>query len=122
MRVFPIVGAMWLMGLIAGCAPAQSDLVIYSARNEEHVQDLFDQYTAATGQKIQLITDDAGPLIQRLAAEGRNSPADVFITVDAGMLWHAAELGLLRSIDSPILKANIPENLRDPQKDRKSVV
>ena len=115
MRVFFIVGMMWAISLMAGCAPAQSDLVIYSARNEEHVQELFDQYTAATGQKIQLITDDAGPLIQRLAAEGRNSPADVFITVDAGMLWHAAQLGLLRSIESPILEANIPENLRDPK-------
>jgi iron(III) transport system substrate-binding protein len=115
MRVFSIVGMMWAISLMTGCAPAQSDLVIYSARNEEHVQELFDQYTAATGQKIQLITDDAGPLIQRLAAEGRNSPADVFITVDAGMLWHAAQLGLLRSIESPILEANIPENLRDPE-------
>ena len=115
MRVFSIVGMMWVISLMTGCAPAQSDLVIYSARNEEHVQELFDQYTAATGQKIQLITDDAGPLIQRLAAEGRNSPADVFITVDAGMLWHAAQLGLLRSIESPILEANIPENLRDPK-------
>ena len=115
MRVFSIVGMMWAISLMTGCAPAQSDLVIYSARNEEHVQELFDQYTAATGQKIQLITDDAGPLIQRLAAEGRNSPADVFITVDAGMLWHAAQLGLLRSIESPILEANIPENLRDPK-------
>jgi iron(III) transport system substrate-binding protein len=115
MRVFSIVGMMWLISLMTGCAPAQSDLVIYSARNEEHVQELFDQYTAATGQKIQLITDDAGPLIQRLAAEGRNSPADVFITVDAGMLWHAAQLGLLRSIESPILEANIPDNLRDPK-------
>ncbi|MFL6547374.1 MAG: extracellular solute-binding protein [Povalibacter sp.] len=115
MTLIRIFVMMMLAGLVAGCAPAPTDLIIYSARNEEHVQELFDQYTAATGQKIQLITDDAGPLIQRLNAEGRNSPADVFITVDAGMLWHASELGLLRSIESPILKANIPDNLRDPQ-------
>ena len=115
MRWFRAFGALLLTSLVAGCAPAPSDLVIYSARNEEHVQDLFDQYTAATGQKIQLITDDAGPLIQRLAAEGQNSPADVFITVDAGMLWHAADLGLLQSIESPVLTENIPANLRDPQ-------
>jgi len=109
-----VVGLLsaWALG---GCAPASSDLVIYSARNEEHVQALFDQYTAETGQKIQLITDDAGPLIQRLAAEGSNTPADVLITVDAGMLWHAAQLGLLRSIDSPVLEANIPKHLRDPE-------
>jgi iron(III) transport system substrate-binding protein len=115
MRLSRLWAAATLASLLIGCAPAPSDLVIYSARHEEHVQELFDQYTATTGQKIQLITDDAGPLIQRLAAEGGNSPADVFITVDAGMLWHAAQQGLLRPIDSQILKANIPENLRDPQ-------
>jgi len=106
-----------LLGFIAlaGCAPAPTDLVVYSARNEEHVQALFDKYTADTGQKLQVINDDAGPLIQRLAAEGKNSPADVLITVDAGVLWHAADLGLLRPIESAILDENIPEHLRDPQ-------
>ncbi len=115
MKLLRIWAALLLVSQF-GCAPAPSDLVIYSARHEEHVQELFDEYSAATGQKIQLITDDAAPLIQRLAAEGANSPADVFITVDAGMLWHAAEQGLLRPIDSEILTTNIPENLRDPQK------
>lgn len=102
--------------VVSGCAPAPSDLVVYSARNEEHIQAIFDRYTAETGQKIRLITDDAGPLIQRLAAEGRNSPADLLITVDAGVLWHAAQLGLLRPTDSKVLDANIPEHLRDPDK------
>lgn len=100
--------------LLAGCAPAPSELVVYSARNEEHIQPIFDRYTKETGQKISLITDDAGPLIERLAAEGRNSMADMLITVDAGVLWHAAQLGLLQVVDSPVLKANVPENLRDP--------
>lgn len=102
-------------GLLASCAPAPTELVVYSARNEEHIQDIFRRYTEETGQKIQLITDDAGPLIQRLAAEGKNSPADLLITVDAGVLWHAAQLGTLRPVESATLKANIPEHLRDPQ-------
>jgi iron(III) transport system substrate-binding protein len=105
-----------LLGLLSACAPAPSDLIVYSARNEEHIQEIFDRYTQQTGQKIQLITDDAGPLIQRLAAEGKNSPADLLITVDAGVLWHAAQLGLLRPTESAALNANIPEHLRDPQK------
>ncbi|HEY6642600.1 extracellular solute-binding protein [Povalibacter sp.] len=103
------------VSLLAACAPAPSELVVYSARNEELVKGIFDRYTQETGQKIQLITDDAAPLIQRLAAEGKNSPADLLITVDAGVLWHAAQLGVLRPIESATLDANIPEHLRDPQ-------
>jgi iron(III) transport system substrate-binding protein len=110
------IAAAVLSGLISACAPAPSDLVVYSARNEEHIQAIFERYAAETGQRIQLITDDAGPLIQRLAAEGKNSPADLLITVDAGVLWHAAQLGLLRSTNSTVLDANIPEHLRDPGK------
>lgn len=106
----PIAGGV----LLSACAPGPTELVVYSARNEEHIQPIFDRYSAQTGQTIRLITDDAGPLIERLAAEGRNSAADLLITVDAGVLWHAAQLGLLQPVDSPVLKANVPENLRDP--------
>ena len=52
--------------------------------------------------------------MQRLKAEGANTPADVLITVDAGNLWYAASQGLLQPIDSATLKANIPAHLRDP--------
>jgi iron(III) transport system substrate-binding protein len=75
---------------------------------------MFDRYTQETGQRIRFVTDDAGPLIERLAAEGTNSPADILITVDAGDLWHAAQRGLLRTVQSDVLEANIPERLRDP--------
>lgn len=115
-----IRGAGRLCGLllalsVAACSRAPSDLVVYSARNEQLIQPLFDRYTAETGQSIRLITDDAGPLIERLAAEGTNSPADLLITVDAGVLWHAAERGLLRPADSDALRSAIPEHLRDPE-------
>ena len=103
------------IGLV-GCARGPSELVVYSARNEEHIKPIFDQYTKETGERIRLITDDAGPLLERLAAEGANSPADMLITVDAGVLWNAAERGLLRAVNSKILDENIPEHLRDPQR------
>src|SRR5690606_41261802 len=74
-----------------------------------------DRYTQETGQAIRFVTDDAGPLIERLAAEGKNSPADILLTVDAGQLWQAAERGLLQPIESEIIKTNIPAHLRDPQ-------
>lgn len=99
---------------LAGCDRGSSELLVYSSRNEQLIKPMFDRYTQETGQKIRFVTDDAGPLIERLAAEGQNSPADILITVDAGDLWHAAERGLLRELDSDVLDANIPERLRDP--------
>ena len=94
---------------------AADEVVVYSARKEHLIKPLFDRYTQQTGVEIRYITDKAGPLLQRLKAEGRRTPADMLITVDAGNLWHAAESGVLASVDSPVLEANVPANLRDPQ-------
>lgn len=115
LRAGRLFGALlWALGAVA-CSRAPSDLVVYSARNEQHIKPIFDRYSAETGQAIRLVTDDAGPLIERLAAEGASSPADLLMTVDAGVLWHAAERGLLRAVDSAPLEASIPAHLRDPQ-------
>jgi iron(III) transport system substrate-binding protein len=54
-------------------------------------------------------------LLARLRAEGRNTPADLLITVDAGNLWHAAEAGVLQPVESDALQEQIPAQLRDPQ-------
>jgi iron(III) transport system substrate-binding protein len=91
------------------------EVVVYSARKEHLIKPLFDRYQSETGVEIRYITDKAGPLLQRLKAEGKRTPADMLITVDAGNLWHAAENGVLAEIDSPVLDANVPENLRDPK-------
>jgi len=99
---------------LAGCAPSSGELVVYSARVEALIKPILDSYTAKTGTKVVFVTDDAGPLIERLHAEGANTPADILLTVDAGELWFAAERGLLKPLDSPVLAANIPANLRDP--------
>lgn len=111
-----LLGALALALGLAGCGKQQtSELVVYSARNEQLIKPMFDRYTAETGQKIRFVTDDAGPLIERLNAEGANSQADILMTVDAGELWHAADRGLLKPTQSEVLNANIPESLRDPQ-------
>jgi iron(III) transport system substrate-binding protein len=92
------------------------DLVVYSARNEQLIKPLFDAYTRETGVKIKFVTDKEGALLQRLKAEGENTPADMLITVDAGNLWEAAREGLLRPVNSNTLTANVPAHLRDPDK------
>jgi iron(III) transport system substrate-binding protein len=107
-----MVVAVCIVG--AACTKNSDELAIYSARNEQLIKPVFDRYTAETGVPVRFVTDDAGPLIERLAAEGVNSPADILLTVDAGELWHAADRGLLQPVESTVLAANIPDTLRDP--------
>ncbi len=97
--------------------PTNSDQVvtIYSSRNEQLIKPLLDKYTAETGVKIELVTDKTGPLMARLQAEGKNTPADMLLTVDAGNLWQAAEQGLLQPIASSVLDTNVPAKYRDPK-------
>lgn len=99
----------------AACSYAAPELVVYSARNEQFIKPLFDAYTKETGIPIKFTTDKEGVLMQRLKAEGANSPADLLITVDAGNLWEAAKEDLLLPLNSPTLQANIPASLRDPE-------
>ena len=103
------------LALVATALPALAEeVVVYSARNEQLIKPLFDAYSRETGVKVRFITDKEGPLMARLKAEGKNTPADVLLTVDAGNLWQAAEEDLLRPIQSKTLEANVPAHLRDP--------
>lgn len=96
-------------------ALAKKEIVVYSARKEHLIKPLFDLYTQKTGVDVKYITGKAGALLERLKAEGANSPADIFITVDAGNLWQAAAEGVLQPVNSNELNANVPANLRDPE-------
>ena len=89
-------------------------VTIYSSRNEQLIKPLLDKYTEETGIKIELVTDKTGPLMARLEAEGKNTPADMLLTVDAGNLWQAAQQGLLQPVTSAVLEANVPAKYRDP--------
>lgn len=91
-----------------------TELVVYSERREPLIQPIFERYTAETGIKVSWLTDGAPALIERLAAEGANTRADLFMAVDAGSLWQAAERGVLAPVSSEALEAAIPANLRDP--------
>lgn len=91
------------------------EVVVYSSRIEQLIKPLFDAFTKETGITVKFTTDKEGALLTRLLAEGKRTPADVLITVDAGNLWEAARNNLLKPVNSPVLEANIPANLRDPQ-------
>lgn len=92
------------------------EVVVYSARIEKLIKPMFDAFTKNTGVPVKFVTDKAGVLLARLKAEGKNTPADMLITTDAGNLWEAVQEGLLQPIESSTLEANIPAHLRDPQK------
>ena len=114
-QMHKILAALLLTLLTLGTTQAfAEEIVVYSARNEQLIKPLFDAYTKETGTKITFITDKAGPLLQRLKAEGKNTRADLLITVDAGNLWHASREGVLQAVDSKVLQENIPPHLRDP--------
>lgn len=100
---------LWTTGAVCG------EIVVYSARNEHLLRPLLGAYRQATGITIKYTTGEAAVLLQRLKAEGKNTPADMLITVDAGNLWHAAQQGILQGIQSEALQKNIPEHLRDPE-------
>lgn len=111
----------FILFLIAPLFPALSvagaeKVVVYSARNEPLIKPLFDRYTEKTGVKVDFITGEAGPLVQRLKAEGKRTPADVLLTVDAGNLWYAKREGVLQPVESAVLEQNIPAHLRDSGK------
>ena len=108
-----MIGALLITGW-ASVAKAD-ELVVYTARKEHLVKPLFDAYTKKTGVQIKYSTDKAGVLLQRMKAEGKNSPADILITVDAGNLWQATNEGLLQAVDSEVLNNNIPAHLRDTE-------
>ena len=99
-------------GLVA--APQGRALNLYSARHYDTDETLLDGFTAKTGIKINLIEGGEDQLIELMKAEGRNSPADVLITVDAGRLWRAEEAGLFQKVTSPFLNSRVPASLRDP--------
>jgi iron(III) transport system substrate-binding protein len=108
-------GALLGVALSAFAAQVQADeVVVYSARNEQLIKPMFDAYTKETGVRIRFVTDKEGALLQRLKAEGENTPADMLITVDAGNLWEAAREGSLKPVQSKVLASNIPAHLRDP--------
>ncbi len=93
---------------------AGSEVVVYSARNEQLIKPLFDAYTKETGVTVRFVTDKEGPLLARLKAEGSNTPADMLMTVDAGNLWQAAQEDLLQPVNSAKLQKAIPAHLKDP--------
>lgn len=102
-----------LFASLASPAFPGGEVNLYSSRHYDTDDQLYDEFTEQTGITINRIEGKGDELIARLKAEGRNSPADVFITVDTSRLERAKNAGILQSIDSDILEERIPSNLQD---------
>jgi iron(III) transport system substrate-binding protein len=93
---------------------AQSRVVnVYSARHYDSDNIIYENFTKATGIKVNVVSAEADALIERIRNEGANSPADIFITADAGRLWRAQQAGLLLPVRSGLLQRSVPAEFRE---------
>ncbi len=108
--------AKFLLGSVvatSAAAFAQSNVLnLYSARHYSTDEALYSDFTKQTGIKINRIEAGEDALLERIKSEGDKSPADVFLTVDAGRLWVAEQAGIFAPVNSAILNAQIPAHLR----------
>ncbi|MEM9601923.1 MAG: Fe(3+) ABC transporter substrate-binding protein [Pseudomonadota bacterium] len=105
----------WLLGLSVVLTTVNAaEVNVYSARKEALIRPLLDTFSERTGITVNLLTGKSNALIQRMKAEGRNTPADLMITVDAGRLAFASSLGLFQPLESDTLASRIPASLRSP--------
>ncbi len=89
-------------------------LNLYSSRHYQTDEAFYAAFTEQTGIRIQRVEAKGDELIERLSSEGLQSPADVFVTVDAGRLWRAEQAGLFAPLASESLDEKIPAHLRHP--------
>ena len=95
-------------------AAAQDDVVnIYSARKQELIEPLLQDFEDQTGIEFNLVTGKADELLKRLELEAEATPADLFVTVDAGRLHRAREAGVLQPIDDEAVSGPVPPHLQD---------
>lgn len=110
-KLLGVLGAAALAQSVGGMAMAE-ELNLYTSREPKLVEPLLESFQEATGIKVNTIFLKDG-LPERVEQEGAASPADVLMTVDIGNLVDLVDRGLTQPVESEVLTASIPENLRD---------
>ncbi len=98
-------------------APIVGEVNVYSGRHYDSDLAIYDVFTRKTGIKVNIIEAGGDELIERLSREADASPADLFVTADAGMLWRAKQRGILRPIANPDVLERVPAHFRDADND-----
>jgi iron(III) transport system substrate-binding protein len=110
--------AVSLIGTLSGCGflgiGDEADIQIYSARHYD-LEKAFEDFEEETGKSVEFIFGDDAELLKRLETEGADSPADIFMTVDAGNLWAATQAEVLDPVDSSTLDEAVPPAYRDSE-------
>jgi iron(III) transport system substrate-binding protein len=112
MKLLSAIIATALATLSVSAVAEENVLNLYSARHYQTDEALYANFTKETGIKINRIEGKEDELLERIKNEGSNSPADIFVTVDAARLAKAHELGLFTPVASKILESRIPAHLR----------
>ena len=110
--VLSLLASAWLT--FPQAASAADKLTVYSGRAERLIKPVFDAFTAKTGIQIDLLSSGTTELVNRMKVEGDRSPADLFITNDAGSLELARTAGLLRPLNMREVERAIPPQFRAP--------
>jgi iron(III) transport system substrate-binding protein len=101
--------------ILVSCAyESNNELTIFTSRQPQLLEPIIENFSQETGIKVNLLSGNAQELMERIDIEGDKSKADIFMTVDAGVLWQATERNIFSKTDSIILKDNVPSYLRDP--------
>lgn len=110
------LGALIFLSFAATSPSARADGVvnIYSYREPKLIEPLLKTFETKTGIKTNVVFANSG-LVERISAEGKNSPADVLLTNESGLLFQAAEAGVTASLKSDVLEKAIPAELRDAE-------
>jgi iron(III) transport system substrate-binding protein len=103
-----------LVGVVVATSGSSDAVEIYTARSHYGEEQPFRDFARRTRIDLRLFGGEAPELYERIRSEGSHTPADVLITVDAANLWRADKAGLLRRIDSPTLRRNVPARFRSP--------
>jgi iron(III) transport system substrate-binding protein len=109
-----VLSALAVLMSASGIAAQTAEVNLYSSRQEALIKPLLDEFTKTSGIKVNLVSARADSLVQRLQSEGRNTPADVLLTVDAGNLAAAQAAGLLQPLKSAAVEQSVPAHYRDP--------
>ncbi len=113
-KSFIAAGAVAMLSASIGTAAKAEEVNIYSYRQPDLIAPLLDAFTKETGIDTNVLFLNKG-LVERVAAEGANSPADLILTVDISRLSDAKDKGVTQPVDSNGINGTIPANFRDPE-------
>lgn len=112
-RVIIFISTILVLSSCGETSKESDEINLYSQRHYKVDEQQYEAFEKETGIKVNVVKANADELIERLKNEGDNSPADLFITVDAGKLQKAKDLDLLQKISSPIINQNVDIDLKD---------